>query len=69
MKEHNLTKPCRDICEKSLNLILKEWLEMGHVHENYSSLDGYGCGKENSDKFYHWGGLLSLIALIEHNYF
>ena len=26
---------------------------------------GQGCDKGNSDAFYHWGGLLGLIALIE----
>jgi hypothetical protein len=36
-----------------------------HVHENYSADTGEGCDKSNSDRFYHWGGLLGLIALIE----
>jgi alpha-galactosidase/6-phospho-beta-glucosidase family protein len=30
----------------------------GHVHENYCADTGAGCGNENSDAFYHWGGLL-----------
>ena len=44
-------------------LLLKEWRMHGHVHENYSGDDGMGCGVGNSDKFYHWGGLLAYIAL------
>ena len=35
----------------------------GHVHENYSCYNGLGCGLVCSDKFYHWGGLLTYIAL------
>jgi hypothetical protein len=27
-----------------------------------------GCGKENSDAFYHWGGLLGFIGLMEKGF-
>lgn len=56
---------CRDLAEKSKELILKEWTLHGHVHENYDGDTGMGCGVKNSDKFYHWGGLLSYIAILE----
>lgn len=59
----------KDLSEKSEKLILKEWLEMGHVHENYDGDTGDGCGIANSDRFYHWGGLLSFITLHYENYF
>lgn len=59
---------CRDLAEKSASLILKEWRKYGHIHENYSGDDGWGCPNPRSDKFYHWGGLLTLIALIEAGY-
>jgi len=59
----------REFAEKSGKLILKEWLENGHVHENYSPVSGDGCSLEESDKFYHWGGLLSAIALIEEGFY
>ncbi len=59
---------CRDLSEKSVALILQEWRKFGHIHENYSSDDGWGCPNPRSDKFYHWGGLLTLIALIENGY-
>jgi hypothetical protein len=68
LRKHGLTSAQKDLAEKSRNLILKEWLEYGHVHENYSANTGEGCDVSNSDKFYHWGGLLSLIALIEAGY-
>jgi hypothetical protein len=29
---------------------------------------GQGCDKPNSDAFYHWGGLLGMIAFIEEGY-
>jgi putative isomerase len=58
----------KKLAESSVRLILKEWLEHGHVHENYSGDTGEGCNKTNSDRYYHWGGLLSLIALMEHGY-
>ena len=51
---------------KSEALLLKEWREHGHVHENYNADTGEGCGIGNSDAFYHWGGLLGLISVLEH---
>jgi len=56
------------VAEASARLILKEWLEHGHVHENYCGDTGEGCNKANSDRYYHWGGLLSLIALMEKGF-
>ena len=59
----------KDLSVKSEQLILKEWLEMGHVHENYDGDTGAGCGVINSDPFYHWGGLLSFITLHHEKFF
>ena len=53
----------RDLAERSERLLLKEWLEKGHVHENYNSDTGEGCDVYYSDRYYHWGALLSFIAL------
>ncbi len=63
MKHAGLSKECGDLADKSEELLLQEWRLHGHVHENYSGYDGMGCGVGNSDKFYHWGGLLAYIAL------
>ena len=63
MKHAGLKKECGDLARKSEELILKEWRLHGHVHENYSCYNGLGCGLVCSDKFYHWGGLLTYIAL------
>jgi hypothetical protein len=56
---------CRVLAEKGENLLMKEWLSKGHVHENFNGDTGEGCDVLNSDKFYHWGALLSLVSLIE----
>jgi hypothetical protein len=47
---------------------LKEWQDKGHVHENYNADTGEGCDVRSSDKFYHWGALLALVALIDAGY-
>lgn len=67
MKFAGLEDDAHVLAEKSEELLLKEWRAHGHVHENYSGDDGWGCGVSNSDKFYHWGGLLGFIAIIDKN--
>ena len=62
---YDLGKARAALVEKSTALLLKEWRERGHVHENYCADTGEGCGKTNSDSFYHWGGLLGLIAILD----
>ena len=56
----------QDIASKSKTLLLKEWERERHVHENYNADTGEGCDAHNSDRFYHWGALLSLIAQMEN---
>ncbi len=53
------------LAESSRRLLLKEWEERGHVHENYNGTTGEGCDVPNSNNFYHWGGLLGYIAVRE----
>jgi putative isomerase len=55
----------KELAEKSLNLFLKEWEKNGHVHENYNASLGVGDDVKSSDRFYHWGALLGLIAYME----
>jgi putative isomerase len=68
LRNYDLPQACRDMAEKSVSLLLKEWLGKGHVHENFNGATGEGCDKGNSDAFYHWGGLLGMIGLIEAGY-
>ena len=65
LRRYKLAQPAADLAQKSQALILKEWRANGHVHENYNANTGEGCDSRSSDKFYHWGGLLGLIALME----
>lgn len=68
LRQYHLPEARADLAGKSKALLLKEWLERGHVHENYCADTGQGCNKPNSDAFYHWGGLLGMIALIEEGH-
>lgn len=65
LMQYDLPQARQDMMEKSKALLLKEWRSHGHVHENYHGDTGDGCGQWNSDAFYHWGGLLGLIAFVE----
>ena len=55
----------KDLAEHSVALMMKEWNEHRHIHENYNADTGEGCDVRNSDKFYHWGALLGLIGMLE----
>ena len=68
MKQAGLKKECNDLAEKSEALLLKEWRSHGHVHENYCANTGEGCNSASSDKFYHWGALLCIVAMAEAGY-
>jgi len=69
LRNYDLTDARKALSEKSKNLILKGWLSNGYVFENYSAETGQGDDVTNSDKFYHWGALLSLITLMEEGYY
>lgn len=66
LRNYNLPEARKSLVEKSEALLLKEWREHGHVHENYHADTGTGCDIGSSDAFYHWGGLLGLISVMEH---
>ncbi|MBT2659027.1 hypothetical protein J7E81_28045 [Bacillus sp. ISL-18] len=68
LRNYQLPEAQKILAEKSKDLLLKEWLKHGHVHENYNADTGEGCDKNNSDRFYHWGALLGIIPLIEEGY-
>ena len=66
LRRYDMPKARAALAERSAALLLKEWKENHHVHENYSSVDGTGCGSR-SHPLYHWGALLGLIALKEQD--
>lgn len=63
LRHAKMNKECRLLAEKSARMIVREWREFGHVHENYHAVTGYGCGENASECLYHWGALLGYIAL------
>ncbi len=65
LRHYDLPDVRKRLAERSRALLMKEWTDRGHVHENYNADTGEGCDVGNSDRFYHWGGLLGVIALIE----
>lgn len=69
LRKQGCTQAQKDLAEKSVALLLPEWLEEGHIHENYNADTGDGDDVQNSNSYYHWGALLSLIQLMEKGYF
>lgn len=67
LRHYDLTETRAQFAAKSEALLLKEWRARRYVCENYCAHTGAG-GEAGaaSDRFYHWGGLLGLVALIEH---
>ena len=55
----------KGLCQQSFDLMMKEWLEKRHVHENYNSTTGVGGDVPNSNPFYHWGANLVYIGMRE----
>jgi hypothetical protein len=65
LAQYDLPEARKLLAERSADLLLREWLAEGHVHENYNALTGDGDDVRQSDRFYHWGGLLGLAAMEE----
>jgi putative isomerase len=53
--------------DKSMNLLMNEWLTKHHVHENYNSETGEGDDVQSSNAYYHWGAFLGMIQMIQNN--
>lgn len=65
LRNYDLPNVRHELSAKSQALLMKEWNEKGHIHENYNGNNGEGDDVWNSGRFYHWGALLGLISLIE----
>ena len=68
LRRYELPQARKDMAEKSAALFLKNWREHRYVAENYNSITGQGGENNSSDRYYHWGGLLGFMALIEAGY-
>lgn len=66
IKEAHMAR--KDLVQKSRDLLLLDWNNRRYVRENYDPETGIGEIAEKSDSFYHWGGLLGLITLIEDGF-
>ena len=67
--DHPLANQAKDyLVENSRKLLLKEWQRGHYVRENYDAQTGDGLQSNHSASFYHWGGLLGLMNLIEAGY-
>jgi neutral trehalase len=57
----------KDLAQKSLNMFMKNYNELGLISENYSAITGRGDHPRlESHPFYNWGALLALIGIIEN---
>ena len=66
LRRYGFAAAAKELADKSAKLLLKEWLENGHVHENYQADLGIGCDdKKESERLYTWSGLFGTIALME----
>jgi hypothetical protein len=61
-------KARKELVKKSADLLLLEWRTNRHIHENFNGTTGEGCDGSSSDRFYHWGALLSLMSLIDNGF-
>lgn len=64
---YDLPSARKDMSEKSMKLLMSEWLTKHHVHENYNADTGEGDDNLSSNAYYHWGALLGMIQMIENN--
>jgi putative isomerase len=65
MRNYNLPEARADLVKKSRNLLMKSWKKNGSIFENYNSVTGQGDDVNSADAFYHWGGLLSFLSIME----
>jgi putative isomerase len=63
---YDLPAARKDMSEKSMKLLMNEWLTKHHVHENYNAETGNGDDNQSSNAYYHWGALLGMIQMIEN---
>ena len=69
LRNAGYTDAAKELSDKSLKLIMKEWDRKGYVSENYSAITGTGDDSRlSSDRFHSWGALFGIMAFIEYGY-
>jgi len=61
-------KAKKDLIDKSKDLLMLEWKTKRYVREDFNTITGKGKEENQYSRFYHWGGLLGLMSLIEGGY-
>jgi putative isomerase len=57
----------KELAQKSLDMFMMNYNELGLISENYSAINGRGDDPRlESHPFYNWGALLALIGIIEN---
>jgi hypothetical protein len=65
LRNYGFPEVRKQLAQKSLDLLMRDWEANGHIHENYNAITGSGDDVKNSDRFYHWGAMLGLISMLE----
>jgi len=72
LKNYDLPEAKKILADKSNRLMMENVRLNGYIYENYNAITGNvkdpAEGKRMGDNYYHWGGLLGFIELIEKGY-
>jgi len=66
LRNYDLPEARTDLATRSAKLLMKSWQSDRAVYENYNANTGAGNDVRSSDAYYHWGALLGVIELLEH---
>jgi hypothetical protein len=65
LRRYRFDDVAAELAHKGLGMFLRNWREDGGVYENYNAETGRGGDVWNAARLYHWGGLLTFIAIQE----
>ncbi len=68
LRNYNLPEARAELARKSKDMLLRAWRERRQVPENFNADTGEGWDVTSSDPFYHWGGLLGIMTLMEKSH-
>jgi putative isomerase len=69
LRNYDLPEARKELVDKSLRLMMKEWRENRRAYENYNATTGVGGDVRNSARFYSWGALLGFMSFAEQWYY
>jgi len=62
LREHNQEEAAAELARGALETMKQEWLEEGHLHENYHAETADGDDTPESDPLYSFGVMLPMAA-------